>query len=303
MIEPHHALHTPDRAIPLAARLLRAAALNRAADMLALAGLRRRLASDAHTLGVALALQRIGSIRNQALATWLRKETRVTDAPADFLVVAARAATICTDLGIPYLIGGGVASTVHGEFRTTRDIDLVISLPKRADVQRLALALEAEFALHVPDVADAYRQTSDAAQDRAQRGSFSAYDRVTGYRLDVHVSGNTPFDMSQFDRSIPITIPEIGAMLMIASVEDTILTKLEWYAITPSDRQWDDVQTIVRVQDAALDLSYLDHWAIRLGVDELWKQAQTSQIPPHHHPGTPAHAATDAQQMKLDLGE
>jgi hypothetical protein len=100
-----------------AARLARAAAMNRAADTLALAGLRR----TPHALGVALALQRIGRSHDRDLAAQLTKDTTVSDTPADFLAVALRAATICADLGIPYLIGGGIASTIHGEFRTTRD--------------------------------------------------------------------------------------------------------------------------------------------------------------------------------------
>jgi hypothetical protein len=105
-----------------AARLARAAAMNRAADTLALAGLRRRNpGATPHALGVALALQRIGRSHDRDLAAQLTKDTTVSDTPADFLAVALRAATICADLGIPYLIGGGIASTIHGEFRTTRD--------------------------------------------------------------------------------------------------------------------------------------------------------------------------------------
>jgi len=284
-----------------AARLLHAAALNRAADLLAIAGIRRRMVGNAHALGVQLALQRIGHTGDQALAEWLREETSMSDTSADFLLVAARAATICTDLGIPYLIGGGIASTVHGEFRTTRDIDLIILLPRPRDTERFALALEIEFALHTPDIAQAQQQTQDAAHDRARRGSFSAYDRVSGYRLDVHMSGLTPFDQSQFDRAIPITIPELGAILMIASAEDTILTKLEWYAITPSDRQWDDVQTILRIQGDALNQAYLKHWAVQLGVDELWEVARLHRTAPHHTQSPASIPEIDPRQTHLDL--
>jgi hypothetical protein len=298
---PH--LPTTTEPLPLVARLRQTATLNRAADMLALAGLRRRTNAVGHALGVLLALQRVGETRNQQLAQWLDTETQVMDTPADFLVVAARAATICTDLGIPYLIGGGVASTVHGEFRTTRDIDIVLLLSKHTDAQRLAKELVTEFTLHPPDITAAFQQTLDAAQDRTKRGSFSAYDRATGYRLDIHISRPTVFDRSQFDRALPIIVPEVGALLMIASAEDTILTKLEWYAITPSDRQWEDVQTILRVQQDSLDTRYLDHWASQLGVAPLWHRAQQAMLPPHHQSAQEMHQPTDQQQLKLDLGE
>lgn len=136
--------------LPPAARLAQAAALNSAADALALAGLRHRHPhATPRDLGVALALQRLGCSRDSFLAERLRQETYVSDQPTDFLAVAARAARACTDLGIPYLIGGGVAATVHGEFRTTRDVDLVVRL-KRADARRFAAALSGDFSLAPP---------------------------------------------------------------------------------------------------------------------------------------------------------
>ncbi len=73
--------------------------------------------------------------------------------------------------------------------------------------------------------------------------------------------GDTPFDRAQFAHAVPICIPEAHAMLMVASAEDTILTKLEWYMITPCDQQWMDVPTILRVQRDMLDHASLTTWA------------------------------------------
>jgi hypothetical protein len=43
-------------------------------------------------------------------------------------------------LGVPYLIGGSLASTVHGMVRTTQDADLVAELrPEHADLHDWAL--------------------------------------------------------------------------------------------------------------------------------------------------------------------
>jgi hypothetical protein len=277
---------------------MRAAAMNRSADMLALAGLRRRKPdATPHALGVALALQRLGRGGDRALEALLLKETRVSDAPVDFLAVAVRAATVCVDLGIPYLIGGGVAATVHGEFRTTRDVDLVVRL-NCGDAVRFAEALAADFALHPPDITAALGRVSLQETDRSQRATFAAYDRATGYQLDVFCAGDSLFEHIQFDRVLPILVPEVGAVLMVASAEDTILAKLEWYAITPSDRQWDDVQTIIRVQGDELDTAYLATWVARLNVGDLWAAAQRGERAPHHaRPTTP----DEPRQGQLDL--
>jgi hypothetical protein len=284
-----------------AMRLMRAAAMNRAADMLALAGLRRRHPqATPHVLGVALALQRIGRAHDRDLAARLTKDTTVTDSPADFLSVAVRAATICTDLGIPYLIGGGVASTVHGEFRTTRDVDLIIRLMP-ADAPRFAAALSARFTLNPPDTVEALAHVPAAVVDRTQRATFAAYDRATGYQLDVFCVGDTPFARAQFARAVPIPIMEANTLLRVASAEDTILTKLEWYMITPSDQQWTDVQTILRVQGDALDREYLTTWAAHLGLTTLWNAATTSEPVPHRAAARPGTAEDEPHQTSMDF--
>jgi hypothetical protein len=282
-------------------RLAHAAAMNRAADTLAVAGLRRRHPSATpHELGVALALQRIGRAHDRELAARLTKDTIVSDTPADFLSVAVRAATICTDLGISYLIGGGVASTVHGEFRTTRDVDLIIRLMP-VDAARFAAALGAQFTLNPPDILDALAHVPVAAVDRTQRATFAAYDRMTGYQLDVFCVGDTPFDRAQFAHAVPIPLPETNAVLMVASAEDTILTKLEWYAITPSDQQWADVQTILRVQGDALDRTYLVTWATELGLTTLWNAAAGGELAPHRAAPRPSTSEDDPRQTRMDL--
>jgi hypothetical protein len=284
-----------------AARLTQAAAMNRAADRLALAGLRRRSPNATpHALGVALALQRIGRAHDHDLVERLTKDTTVSDTPADFLAVAVRAATVCTDIGIPYLIGGAVASTVHGEFRTTRDVDLVIRLTP-TDAARFAEALGAQFMLNPPDILQALAYVPVATVDRTQRATFAAYDRATGYQLDVFCVGDTPFDRAQFAHAVPISIPEANAVLMVASAEDTILTKLEWYTIAPSDQQWADVQTILRVQEEALDRGYLTTWAEQLGLTALWDAAGRGEQAPHRIAPRIARPDDDPRQSRMDL--
>lgn len=47
---------------------------------------------------------------------------------SDPFVLALRLARTFDTLGIPYLIGGSVATSIHGELRTTQDIDFVAHL-------------------------------------------------------------------------------------------------------------------------------------------------------------------------------
>jgi len=52
--------------------------------------------------------------------------------------------------------------------------------------------------------------------------------------------------------------------------------KLQWFKEggEVSDRQWNDVLGILRVQGDRLDAAYLDTWAVDLGVEELLAKAR-----------------------------
>ena len=60
-----------------------------------------------------------------------------------------------------------------------------------------------------------------------------------------------------------------GVSCWVQSPEDTILAKLFWVKISPSERQMQDVTGIVKVQGDALDRTYLRQWANRLDIEQL----------------------------------
>ena len=61
----------------------------------------------------------------------------------------------------------------------------------------------------------------------------------------------------------------------LASYEDIILSKLDWYRVggLVSDQQWRDILGILKVQNESLDLKYLLVWAEELGLTELLTKA------------------------------
>ncbi|HEX6552464.1 MAG TPA: hypothetical protein VF026_06865 [Ktedonobacteraceae bacterium] len=63
----------------------------------------------------------------------------------------------------------------------------------------------------------------------------------------------------------------------IASAEDAVLTKLEWFEMggRSSARQWNDILGIIGRQGTSLDLVYLRHWAGVLRVRDLLERALT----------------------------
>ena len=168
-------------------------------------------------------------------------------------------------LRVPYFVGGSLASAVHGVVRATMDVDIVADL-RLEHVEPLVRILGDAF-------------YADAEMMRAavrRRRSFNLIHLETMFKVDVFVRKERPFDQAQFERRVLQTMttdPERTAY--VASAEDTILAKLEWYRMggQTSDRQWRDVQDVLKVQEARLDLPYLRHWAAQLGLRDLMERA------------------------------
>lgn len=57
----------------------------------------------------------------------------------------------------------------------------------------------------------------------------------------------------------------------MTSPEDIVLQKLEWYALggQVSERQWHDIQGVLRIQSTSLDIAYMRTWATQLNLNPL----------------------------------
>jgi len=96
------------------------------------------------------------------------------------------------------------------------------------------------------------------------------------FKVDVFPVSTAPFHLMQMRRRIlqPVT-PDGQVAFYVASPEDTVLAKLQWYRDGGgmSDRQWNDVLGVLKVQGATLDRSYLNEWARELGITDLLHRA------------------------------
>ncbi len=168
-------------------------------------------------------------------------------------------------MGLRYAIGGSIASSAHGTPRFTQDADIA--------VERFT-GREAEFAGMFG--ADYYVSMVAIEQANQRYSTFNIIHLASGFKVDIFVQGRRAFDQSVLDRHVFLTLPgSANVQGFVASPEDILLLKLEWYRLgnESSDRQWGDIQGLIKAQRAQLDLAYLETWAQRLGVDDLLVQS------------------------------
>jgi len=164
--------------------------------------------------------------------------------------------------GVAYMVTGSVASSYHGEPRSTRDLDIVID-PEPVAINRLVAALQK---------AGLYVDTDAAVVAVGGRTQFNAIDATNGWKVDFLVRKDRPFSREEFDRRTRADL--LGTTAWIASPEDTIIAKLEWAASSGSDRQLSDAAAMLDIGRDSLDLAYIERWVEGLGLHDAWSRAR-----------------------------
>lgn len=161
-------------------------------------------------------------------------------------------------LGVVWLVGGSVASSLLGEPRATDDVDLVADL-RLPHVEALWARL-----------ADAYYIDENTVRWAVKtRRTFNVIHFESTIKVDVYCSTNDPLSRMQLERRL--LLPIAGKQIPVYSPEDIVLRKLMWFdqGARVSDRQWRDLLGVVRVNRAQLDREYLAGHARDLGLGDL----------------------------------
>jgi hypothetical protein len=179
--------------------------------------------------------------------------------------VVHRLVEVLDALGIPYAIGGSMASSAYGPMRFTQDADIT--------VQPFSSVAD-EFYGRIKD--DFYISDQAMRQALSTCGSFNVIHFETSFKIDLFVQGPSAFEQQLLARSRKVESTVTGRRsLCLVSPEDIVLLKLRWFRETggTSERQWEDVRGVLAVQGEALDHEYLANWAERLGLENLLSRA------------------------------
>src|SRR3954451_24886920 len=119
-------------------------------------------------------------------------------------------------IGIPYAIGGSVASSARGIFRATNDIDLVaVVLVSQTD--RLAAELGKEW----------YADPEQMREAIAARRSFNLIHMTLGNKVDVFPAAED-FHLEQLHRATKMVLSFLddSTLYPVTTAEDILLAKL-----------------------------------------------------------------------------
>ncbi len=166
------------------------------------------------------------------------------------------------EVGILWVLGGSLASSVSGQPRATMDVDMAV----RMDLDHVAKLCTA--------VTPAYYASEHMIRDAvAHRSSFNLIRLDGVMRVDVFVLGDDLLDRRQMERRREIHAEGTTGLLHIwvGSPEDQVLRKLRWFRLggEVSDRQWHDVLGLLTVQAASIDLADIVRTATQLSIGDL----------------------------------
>jgi hypothetical protein len=257
-------------------RLAQAVALTRMVRQLAEAGIRQRHPNAPDDeVRVRLTVGLYG--RDVAAATFRRSSAppgpgaEPNNGADDVVTIARRVGSAIEAAGGAYFVGGSIASSVHGEPRSTNDIDIVLKLPPE-NVGDLAVALGADFEVDVDTLRDALQGGTQA----------TAFYLPTVTKIDLFGLGSDRYDQIEFTRRRHVQVQSTGETLVMKSPEDTVLRKLLWYRQggCVSDRQWRDIVEVLQISGPEMDRRYLATWAERLDLTDMLSRAKAGSQPP-----------------------
>jgi hypothetical protein len=165
----------------------------------------------------------------------------------ELLGVLARVVGTLDRRRLPYFVTGSFAASVHGEFRATNDVDLVVQLGPE-DARGVVEDLMPDF------IGD-----GDAAAHAAGTGaSFNLIHLETLLKVDVF-SARGDLNTAALARAVALTLADGMPAVRFASVEDVLVAKMRWYALggRESAVQRRDIEGLIRLNRERIDWEYV----------------------------------------------
>ncbi|MBK7961961.1 MAG: hypothetical protein IPK04_12635 [Bdellovibrionales bacterium] len=165
------------------------------------------------------------------------------------------------EAGIEYFLVGSLATMYYGRPRFTQGVDLVVRIKAKQ-----VLKFETLFPIE-----EYYCPPKEVLHDEViRRGSFNLVNQGSGIKVDIVIDKETEFYKSEFSRRKKLEVAP-GIEVFIASPEDLILKKLDYYREGQSEKHLLDIRDILA--NVKVDDIYLNEWVERLNLRVEWEKA------------------------------
>lgn len=163
------------------------------------------------------------------------------------------------NLGFPYMITGGIATLFYGKPRITHDIDVIVAISQNF-IPKIIETFKEDFYVSEEGIRDAI----------FNKTMFNIIHPDTGIKVDFWLLKDSEYDRVMFQRRLKKEI--FGKEVYISTPEDAIIEKLHWHKESDIDKHFDDALGILQVQHENLDFDYIEQWAEKLEISDIWEK-------------------------------
>lgn len=173
----------------------------------------------------------------------------------------------CEAEGADHMLTGAFATSHYGIPRSTKDVDVVISLSGPDPILRVAQRLDAQVAF------DSQVQFDTLTWGRRLVGVAR---QSPPFKVELFELFDDPFVKAQFDRRRIIISEQLNRPTWLPTAEDVVVQKLRWGRV----KDLEDARDVLAVQGPeSLDMAYIEKWCDLHGARERLQKA-LAEIPP-----------------------
>lgn len=171
---------------------------------------------------------------------------------------------VLTELNIPYMITGSVASMAYGEPRLTIDMDIVADFPRKT-VENFCAKYNHDFYVDAESIKTAIKEG----------GHFNIIHVPSGSKVDFYQVKKDTNAQGIFRRRHKEAFDE-KRIAFFSSPEDVIINKLIFYKEGKSEKHLRDIKGMLRISGDKLNISYIDEKTKKLGLNQYWEELKNS---------------------------
>jgi len=172
---------------------------------------------------------------------------------------------------VEYMLAGALSVAAWGEARSTQDVDIVVDVPVE-NMARLSQELTKRGMLVPHDVIlDNFLLEMQTDADLP----VNAIEPQMGYKAELFlVKPNDEYRRVAFSRRRLVELPRPLGEVYVHAPEDLILNKLRYFKISHQPKHTRDIKSIMLAMEDEWDVHYIEQWAERLAVKDVWREMQ-----------------------------